>query len=69
NVVLLEHANFIITVYAHNERNLVRLGDSVKKGQPIATVGQTGNATTPHLHFEYRVKGKAINPRNVIGSF
>ena len=69
NVVLLEHDDFIITVYAHNERNLVRLGDYVTKGQPIATVGQTGNASCPHLHFEYRVKGKAINPRDVIAEF
>ncbi len=66
NVVLLQHEDFVITVYAHNERNLVRLGDKVKKGQPIATVGQTGNASGPHLHFEYRVRGTAINPRQVL---
>lgn len=66
NVVILEHPDYVMTVYAHNERNLVRLGESVKKGQPIATVGQTGNASGPHLHFEYRIKGKAINPRNVL---
>lgn len=66
NVVILEHSGSVMTVYAHNERNLVRLGDEVKKGQPIATVGQSGNATGPHLHFEYRVSGKAINPREVL---
>jgi murein DD-endopeptidase MepM/ murein hydrolase activator NlpD len=69
NVVVLEHADYIMTVYAHNERNLVRLGDEVKKGQPIATVGQSGNAKGPHLHFEYRVRGKAINPREVLPDF
>lgn len=69
NVVILEHDNLIMTVYAHNESNLVRLGETVKKGQPIATVGQTGNATAPHLHFEYRVEGKAINPREVLPNF
>lgn len=69
NVVVLEHKDFVMTVYAHNERNLVRLGEEVKKGQPIATVGQSGNATAPHLHFEYRVRGKAINPRDVLPSF
>ncbi len=69
NVVVLEHKDFIMTVYAHNERNLVRLGDEVKKGQPIATVGQSGNASGPHLHFEYRLKGKAINPRKVLPVF
>jgi len=66
NVIILEHDDFVMTVYAHNEANLVRLGDNVKKGQPIASVGQTGTATGPHLHFEYRLKGKAINPRDVL---
>lgn len=66
NVIVLEHADFVMTVYAHNEVNLVRLGDNVNKGQPISTVGKTGNATAPHLHFEYRKKGKAINPRQVL---
>lgn len=66
NVIILEHDNYIMTVYAHNEANLVRLGEMVNKGQPIATVGQTGTASGPHLHFEYRIKGKAINPREVL---
>ncbi len=69
NVIVLEHKDFVMTVYAHNERNLVRLGEKVERGQPIATVGQSGNATGPHLHFEYRVKGKAINPRKVLPDF
>ena len=55
-----------MTIYAHNETNLVRLGEKVKQGQPIATVGETGTTSGPHLHFEYRVKGKAINPRDVL---
>ena len=66
NVIILEHDDYIMTVYAHNEANLVRLGEMVNKGQPIATVGQTGTASAPHLHFEYRIKGKAINPREVL---
>jgi murein DD-endopeptidase MepM/ murein hydrolase activator NlpD len=66
NVIILEHDNYIMTVYAHNEANLVRLGETVSKEQPIATVGQTGTASGPHLHFEYRIKGKAINPREVL---
>jgi murein DD-endopeptidase MepM/ murein hydrolase activator NlpD len=69
NVIVLEHADYIMTVYAHNERNLVRLGEKVKRGQPIATVGQSGNASGPHLHFEYRVKGKAVNPRGILPDF
>ena len=66
NVIILEHDNYVMTVYAHNESNLVRLGETVEKGQPIGTLGKTGSTTGPHLHFEYRVKGKAINPRNVL---
>jgi murein DD-endopeptidase MepM/ murein hydrolase activator NlpD len=66
NVIILEHDDYVMTVYAHNEANLVRLGETVSKGQPIASLGQTGTATGPHLHFEYRIKGKAINPRKVL---
>ncbi|OPX28430.1 MAG: hypothetical protein B1H06_03260, partial [Candidatus Cloacimonas sp. 4484_143] len=66
NVIILEHDDNTMTVYAHNEANLVRLDEMVNKGQPIATVGQTGTASGPHLHFEYRIKGKAINPREVL---
>jgi murein DD-endopeptidase MepM/ murein hydrolase activator NlpD len=66
NVVVLEHPDFVMTVYAHNEKNMVAVGDKVQKGQQIATVGSTGNASGSHLHFEYRIKGKAINPRKVL---
>ncbi len=66
NVVLIEHPDFVITVYAHNEKNLVKVNDKVKRGQHIANMGSTGNSTGPHLHFEYRVKGTAINPRKVL---
>jgi len=69
NVIVLEHKNSVMTVYAHNESNLVRLGDKVTKGQPIATLGQSGNAFGPHLHFEYRIKGKAIDPLTVLKGF
>ena len=66
NVIILEHKGYVMTIYAHNETNLVRLGEKVKQGQPIATIGETGTTSGPHLHFEYRVKGKAINPRDVL---
>jgi murein DD-endopeptidase MepM/ murein hydrolase activator NlpD len=66
NVVVIEHPDYVMTVYGHNEKNLVAVGDIVKQGQVIATVGSTGNATCPHVHFEYRIKGKAINPRRVL---
>ncbi|MGC9361975.1 MAG: M23 family metallopeptidase, partial [Candidatus Syntrophosphaera sp.] len=66
NVVVLEHPDFVMTVYAHNEKNLVKVDDEVKQGDEIATMGSTGQTTGSHLHFEYRLKGKAINPRKVL---
>jgi len=69
NVIILEHQNYIMTVYAHNETNLVRQDDIVSGGQPIATVGDTGTTSGPHLHFEYRVRGKAVNPRELFPNF
>lgn len=61
-VVKIEHDAGFITVYAHNLDNLVRAGDTVGAGQGIATVGQTGHATSPHLHFEVRHEGRVVNP-------
>ena len=66
NVVIVEHANSIVTIYAHNESNLVSEGDTVEQGQIIATIGNTGNANAYHVHFEYRVRGIARNPRELL---
>lgn len=55
NLVVLQHAGDLLTVYAHNSELLVRTGERVTAGQLIARVGQTGNASGPHLHFEVRV--------------
>jgi murein DD-endopeptidase MepM/ murein hydrolase activator NlpD len=54
NLLLIKHANGWVTAYAHNDRLLVKRGDSVRKGQHIATVGATGNVRGPQLHFELR---------------
>lgn len=63
NMVLIEHGGGWITLYAHNERNLVKEGDFVETGQAIASVGMTGNATGPHLHFEVRKDADTpVNP-------
>ena len=62
NLVRIKHANGLETYYSHNSVNLVKEGEHVKAGQVIALVGQTGRATTPHLHFEIRVNGKTRNP-------
>ena len=61
-VVRIEHADGFVTVYAHNEANLVSVGERVAPGATVATVGRTGRATTHHLHFEIRRAGLAYNP-------
>lgn len=62
NVVILAHGSRIETVYAHNRANRVRKGDRVERGQVIAESGASGNATTPHLHFEVRQDRRARDP-------
>lgn len=54
NMVVVQHAEDLLTVYAHNSLLLVRTGDRVGAGQEIARVGQSGRASAPHLHFEVR---------------
>jgi lipoprotein NlpD len=54
NLVVIEHAGDLLTVYAHNSELLVREGDRLVAGQRIALVGQSGRASGPHLHFEVR---------------
>jgi len=61
NLVRIKHSNGLETYYSHNSKNLVKVGDQVKAGQVIALTGQTGRATTPHLHFETRVNGRCVN--------
>jgi murein DD-endopeptidase MepM/ murein hydrolase activator NlpD len=61
-VVKIEHDDGYVTVYAHNEANLVRVGMRVAAGDPIATIGRTGHATAFHLHFEIRRNGSVYNP-------
>lgn len=62
NIVLVRHYNGLETLYSHNTKNLVKPGEQVKAGQPIAISGRTGRATTDHLHFEIRVNGEHFNP-------
>ena len=62
NVVIIKHGSANSTVYAHLSRINVRKGQSVSQGQNIGAVGQTGWATGPHLHFEFRVNGMHRDP-------
>jgi murein DD-endopeptidase MepM/ murein hydrolase activator NlpD len=62
NLIILRHSEEFVTVYAHNQVNLVEEGMRVEKGKIIAKVGQTGRASGPHLHFEIRRNNQAIDP-------
>jgi len=62
NLIILRHSEEYVTVYAHNQVNLVEEGTWVEKGQFIGKVGQTGRASGPHLHFEIRKNNKTLDP-------
>jgi murein DD-endopeptidase MepM/ murein hydrolase activator NlpD len=64
--VVIKHAGSWATVYAHNDRNLVGEGDFVEKGDVIARVGQSGNASAPHLHFEIRRANVPRDPQRCL---
>jgi murein DD-endopeptidase MepM/ murein hydrolase activator NlpD len=63
NLILIKHPNGWISAYAHCEQILVKRGEKVARGQPIARVGATGNVTVPQLHFELRHGDKPVDPR------
>jgi murein DD-endopeptidase MepM/ murein hydrolase activator NlpD len=62
NLLLIKHANGWMTAYAHNQVLLVKRGDRVRRGQPIARVGATGAVGEPQLHFEIRHGTHALDP-------
>jgi len=62
NLVIVKHDNTYLTAYAHNSKLLVKEGDTVRKGQKIAEMGDT-DTTSPKLHFELRVNGRPVNPQ------
>jgi len=61
-VVEIDHGQGLTTLYGHNQQNLVQEGQLVRQGQIIALVGETGLATGPHVHFETRRQGRAVDP-------
>jgi murein DD-endopeptidase MepM/ murein hydrolase activator NlpD len=61
-LIILDHGQGTTSYYAHLDKILVKMGASVKRGDLIGKVGETGNVTGPHLHFEIRVNGKPQNP-------
>lgn len=62
NIVQINHGNGIETIYGHNSKIAVSVGQSVKKGQVISYAGSTGRSTGPHVHYEVRVNGSAVDP-------
>lgn len=66
-LVEINHGDGYVTRYGHNERMLVSVGQTVKRGEPIALMGSTGRSTGPHVHFEVLRNGRQVDPLSFIG--
>lgn len=66
NMVEINHGFGFVTRYAHNQSNLVKAGDVIKKGQVIALVGSTGRSTGNHVHFEVYKNGRVVDPSTYV---
>ncbi len=66
-IVIVDHGDDLITLYAHNRDLRVKTGQKVRDGQVVATVGQTGRTSGPYLHFEVRRKGLPVDPLQFLG--
>lgn len=64
--IIIDHGNGLQTLYSHNSKNFIKVGDSVHKGQTIGLIGMTGRTTGPHVHFEVRSGGRRLNPLGYI---
>lgn len=65
-VVEINHGNGYVTRYGHNKKILVKVGDRVERGHPVALMGSTGRSTGTHVHFEVLLNGKVVNPMQYI---
>jgi murein DD-endopeptidase MepM/ murein hydrolase activator NlpD len=65
--IIITHGYGYTTLYGHNSMLLVKPGQHVKKGQPIARSGSSGKSTGPHVHFEIRINGRQVNPLSFLG--
>lgn len=61
-VVEIRHRNGVKTIYAHNSKVIVKVGQKVRRGDIIALVGNSGRSTGPHVHYEVHIQGKAVDP-------
>jgi murein DD-endopeptidase MepM/ murein hydrolase activator NlpD len=68
NLIEIRHRRGLSTRYAHNAKNLVAVGDAVKRGDVVALMGSTGRSTGAHVHFEVLKAGQAVNPRSYVRS-
>jgi murein DD-endopeptidase MepM/ murein hydrolase activator NlpD len=65
-MIAIEHGRGLVTHYGHLQRTLVKVGETVERGQHIGALGNTGRSTGPHLHYEIRVNGVPVNPRRFV---
>jgi len=65
-MVTIDHGFGLTTRYGHVSKATVKVGERVKRGQPIAHVGNTGKTTGPHVHYEVNVNGIPVNPIHYI---
>ncbi|MDR1538545.1 MAG: peptidoglycan DD-metalloendopeptidase family protein [Clostridiales bacterium] len=66
NLVVIDHGMGLESYYGHNQKVLVSAGDVVERGQVIAKSGNTGRSTAPHVHYEIRLNGEAVDPLNYV---